>query len=99
VKSSYSASSQLIVQNSSIQWKDLEIENPPIGSGAYGTCFHCIEYLHATGVVNKAVYRGTTVAVKVFNSKSTNVEDFNTEVQLLMYLAWICLNTDIFTAL
>lgn len=86
LKSSYSASSQLMVQNSSIQWEDLEIENPPVGYGAYGT-FIEISYvcLLGLGVVNKAVYRGTTVAVKIFSSKTTNVEDFNAEVKLLMY--------------
>jgi len=55
-----------------IKYADLDIQMPPIGSGAYG-------------VVNKATYKGKLVAVKTFFNKSDPL-DFQREVLVLSQL-------------
>jgi len=59
-------------RNWEIKYSDLEIQMPPIGSGAYG-------------VVNKATYRGKLVAVKSLFTRSDPL-DFQREVLVLSQL-------------
>ncbi len=61
--------------NWNIDYQDLKLEQPPIASGAFG-------------VVNKAKFRGTVIAVKTLigNNQGINIEEFTHEVELLSRL-------------
>ena len=61
--------------NWKIDYQALKLEQPPIASGAFG-------------VVNKAKFRGTVIAVKTLigNNQGINIEEFTHEVELLSRL-------------
>ena len=61
--------------NWNIDYRTIKLTQPPIASGAFG-------------VVNKARFRGTVVAVKTLigNNQGINVEEFTHEVELLSRL-------------
>jgi hypothetical protein len=55
-----------VLKSWEITYSDLEIQNPPIAKGAYG-------------IVNKAIYRGTLVAVKTLICGTETEESVQSE--------------------